>query len=200
MSEERVVPGKTNTQNTAKHIARYNLALTAVDGKTVLDAACGSGYGTRILSMVAKDVVGWDIDSKTIDYALKNYSAENNRFYVQDLNNIEKNNLREKGIVGSFDSVVSFETLEHLENPTKTLNEFKKIMIPGGVLIASVPLNEKDGQNEFHKHTYTLATARNLFSSFRSEAELIQKGLSFYPAQPQFATEPFSYYIFIGRS
>ena len=49
-----------------EHLHRYMLAAKFAEGKTVLDIACGEGYGTYILSQVAKSVIGVDISKETI--------------------------------------------------------------------------------------------------------------------------------------
>ena len=53
-ADERVIPGISNTFNLQKHIARYNFVLSEVKDKSVLDLACGTGYGSFLMSLVAK--------------------------------------------------------------------------------------------------------------------------------------------------
>jgi 2-polyprenyl-3-methyl-5-hydroxy-6-metoxy-1,4-benzoquinol methylase len=197
MSYLRVVPGITPVENVGKHVARYNLAMMYCQNARVLDAACGSGYGTRILSMVAKEVVGWDSDKEAVDYALSHFGAENSAFYTVDLQRKIKKNL--VGVTSPFDAVVSLETLEHLEKPEKAVELFEDLLRPNGFIIASVPLNEFKGQNEHHLHTYTLQSARDLFLGFNPIDELVQHSLSFYPVDvlDSFPDEPV-YYLFVG--
>jgi 2-polyprenyl-3-methyl-5-hydroxy-6-metoxy-1,4-benzoquinol methylase len=196
MSDIRVVPGFTPVENVAKHINRYSFALCFCQNKTVLDAACGSGYGTRILAMVAKSVLGIDIDKDVIYQAETTYNAPNSAYLPLDLELLNKSKLDQQ-----FDVIVSLETLEHLENPTKVLKSFAKLLNPGGMLVASVPLNEVKGQNEHHKHIYTLETAKELFKDFTPITELVQHGLSLYPTEfcSQFPDDPV-YYLFAGIS
>lgn len=199
MSELRVVPGTTSIGNVSKHIARYNISLMYAQDKRVLDVACGSGYGSKMLSWVAKDVVGWDVDQEAIDCARKNYGAKNIAYYKQDLNNIDFDKLNQNGATNKFDVIISFETLEHLKNPKKTIDDYKKLLNPGGIIVGSVPLNEAPGQNEHHEHTYTIRQARQLFSDLNKGLELVQHGLSFYPPEEPIISQKFSYYIFAGN-
>jgi len=197
MSDLRVVPGITGVHNVCKHIARYNMALDSCNSKRVLDAACGVGYGTRIISMVAREVVGWDIDQTAIDQAMTEYNARNSAYYCVDIENI--GNKREIGAHSPFDTIVSLETIEHVNDPEALIANFSELLVPGGFLVASVPLNEVKGSNEHHQHVYTLETAKELFTNFHPITELVQHGLSFYPTQfcDQFPNDNV-YYLFAG--
>ena len=55
---ERVIPGQVNDDLWSEHLARYAFARRFADGKRVLDAACGEGYGSAFLGAVAASVVG----------------------------------------------------------------------------------------------------------------------------------------------
>jgi len=110
------------------HIKRYRFAASRIQhGSTVLDIACGCGYGSRILHDARLKTTGIDISSEAIEYAIHNYNGPS---YLQakaeDLGDL------------SFDAVVSFETLEHLKEPEKLLAKIKTEL-----LIVSVPNEEK---------------------------------------------------------
>ena len=84
-------------------------------GDTVLDAACGMGYGSAIIwdSTLAVKVIGLDNSDSAIEYARNMYShdrpgLEFNKQDVTDLSNFDDN---------SIDTVFSFETVEHLLEP-----------------------------------------------------------------------------------
>lgn len=192
MSEERVVPGKTNIVNVMKHIARYNIALSACERKDVLDCACGSGYGSFLLSQVSNTVCGIDIAKDAISHAEENYSRGNITFHqrsAEDLLSVFKEDC--------FDTIVCFETLEHLEDPVKVLADFKKLLKKDGTLIASVPLNEDPGQNEHHKHVYDLTSALGLFNKngFLLNSDTVQSGINFYDYDHPINKEKFVYYV-----
>jgi 2-polyprenyl-3-methyl-5-hydroxy-6-metoxy-1,4-benzoquinol methylase len=96
------------------HVARYEFAKSRVSGY-VLDAACGVGYGSYLLSDVA-DVTGVDIEQEAIEYARTHYAGPN--YYVGDI---------EKSSVGKgYDWIVSFETIEHLKDPKVVLLAFRE--------------------------------------------------------------------------
>lgn len=196
MSDERVVPGKTHVFNVMKHLVRYTLALQYADGKRVVDAACGSGYGTHLLGQVAQEVVGWDIDQKTIDYAREQYGRKNTAFYVANLEHLPSLSLI--GGQKTYDTLVCFETLEHLQDPQGFLRRMKSHV--KGHIVASVPLNEPDGFNEHHVHRYNLQSAQTLFTDFRKTGECIQHDITFFEITSPVKDQLFSYYIFVGQT
>ncbi len=119
-----------------KSLQRYEFAQKYCHGKYVLDAACGCGYGSNILSREAKRVLGVDYSQEAIDYALKFWAAKNITFKQADLNS-------DLTTLGDFDVVVSLETVEHLDAPIiETCQKFHKILRPGGLLIMSHPEQE----------------------------------------------------------
>lgn len=131
------------------HLDRYKFAGDFVVGKEVLDAACGTGYGTSLLSKVAHNVDGVDICSDSIDFANKYYSSDNVEFH--DENVLTFDNKR------TYDAIVSFETIEHVENIDELLLRFSSLLRSDGVLILSVPNNWQDlDLNSAHKHNFTV--------------------------------------------
>lgn len=130
---ERCIIGKTNKGIEKEHLNRYNFALEYVNDKVVLDIACGSGYGSKILSEKAKKVIGVDISEESINFAKQNFDSKKIKFFVGDVTNLNfiKNN--------SIDIVISFETIEHLEDYRRFLEEIKRILKKGGTAIISTP-------------------------------------------------------------
>ncbi|MCC6181895.1 MAG: hypothetical protein B6D44_00550 [Ignavibacteriales bacterium UTCHB2] len=119
-------------QNTLEHLHRYSIALNLVQDKTILDIACGTGYGTNILASRAKAIVGIDVDEKTIEQARYNYRKGNIEFKAGSITSIPyKDNY--------FDVVVSFETVEHIENHELMMSEIKRVLKADGILIMSSP-------------------------------------------------------------
>ena len=64
---ERYVP-ELRGQIYYEHFHRYAMTLELARGGDVLDIACGEGYGTAALSLVAKSAVGVDNDGETIQH------------------------------------------------------------------------------------------------------------------------------------
>jgi len=143
------------------HKMRYEFASQYVNGKSVADIACGTGYGSNILRKLgnAKLVLGIDIDTKTIDYASSKYGWENVEFKCNSADNVEIED-------ESFDVIVSFETIEHVDNDEKLLSEFHRLLKPNGILIISTPNNWPLEISKFHKKVYDFDSFNVLLSNF----------------------------------
>lgn len=123
------------------HVVRYQWAGGYVKpGDRVLDAACGLGYGIHVLRSLtrAASVTGIDASQTAIDYAAACFPG-NGGAYVGRLPGA----LAEFA-EGSFEVVVSFETLEHVYDPVALIAEFFRVLSPGGRLIVSVPNDWSD--------------------------------------------------------
>jgi GT2 family glycosyltransferase/ubiquinone/menaquinone biosynthesis C-methylase UbiE len=131
-----------------EHWHRYLAAKHLVEGKDVLDIACGDGYGSFVLAETAKSVVGVDINQESIIAAQENYFKSNLTFMEGNCDAVPLGD-------GSVDCVISFETLEHHNQHEEMLKEIKRVLRPSGLLVLSTPdrciYSEKLGIcNEFH--------------------------------------------------
>ena len=136
----------------AFHVDRYDFAVKYLKGMNkdslmILDIACGTGYGSDILKILnPKLIIGVDIDSETIRYASKKYGSERCVFKIA--NAIDMKDFRDK----MFDAIISFETIEHLEDPILFLENINRLLKNKGILIMSTP--NKWGLNAPHKVDY----------------------------------------------
>ena len=133
---------------TLEHLHRYLLACELAVGKTVLDIACGDGYGAAMLARHAAQVTGVDIDTPTVERARGKYVADNLRFLQGSATDIPLDD-------DSVDLVISFETIEHLMEQDRMLYEIRRVLRPEGFLIISSPdkyeYSDVPGyHNEFH--------------------------------------------------
>ena len=116
-----------------EHLHRYVFARQLVAGKSVLDAACGEGYGSALLASTAASVVGLDLSTQTIDHARKRYAGLSGlSFETGDCTRLPFEDRQ-------FGSIVSFETLEHLREQQAMLAEFRRVLKEEGFLIISSP-------------------------------------------------------------
>lgn len=149
---ERMVPEQAEADTFWEHIYRYRFAAQFVAGKRVLDIACGEGYGAAALSQSgAQDIIGVDVSAEACEHAARRYGIEAR---LGDAQNIPLPN-------GAVDTVVSFETIEHISHPEKFLDECVRVLQPGGRLIISTPNRNaylKDApQNPYHLKELTEA-------------------------------------------
>ncbi len=130
-----------------EHWHRYAWAAEQLGGLEVLDAACGEGYGSRLLAARAQSVVGLDIDADTVEHARARYRKDNLHFDCGSVTELPYADDR-------FDAVVSFETLEHLEAHDKLMSEFRRVLRPTGFLLISSPdrktYSDETGYNNPH--------------------------------------------------
>lgn len=154
MSDPRVTPGQVNVTNLQKHIARYNWTLDKIRNARVLDAGCGTGYGSFIMSWSAEKVHGIDIDKPAILYATNVFKWEKTIFYTSDICKWEKPT--------TYGAIIAFEVIEHLEDYNLFFDKVDKNLASGGTFIFSIPVNEKEGDNTHHIHTFDLTKAIDL--------------------------------------
>ena len=135
-----------------EHAARYVFALPFVEGKSVLDIACGSGYGIGLLRSKARYVTGVDIDPVAANEA-KAECGDNGAVLLGNGPGLPFDD-------ATFDVITSFETLEHLHERGEFLSELRRVLSPGGTLVLSTP-NANYSQpvngvpaNPFHLHEY----------------------------------------------
>ncbi len=145
------------------HKDRYEFAKTYCDRKDVLDAACGTGYGSAILAAAAKSVVGLDIDTKAIEYAVETYGQRDDIQFVNGC--VEFTSFEDS----SFDLVVSFETVEHTLCPGSHFREIVRLLKPDGIAIVSVP--NSWGLTDHHFWDFDLGMLKSLVSENFQSAE-----------------------------
>ena len=133
-----------------EHLHRYAFASQFVNGKKVLDLACGEGYGSFLLSKTARCVMGIDINPETIQHASNAYPKDNLEFKEGSILNVP--------ISGSkiFDVIICYEVIEHITEHEILLSEISRLLKDEGLLIISTP-NKKiysdgpDYHNPFHE-------------------------------------------------
>ena len=127
---ERMMPESSGMQTFWEHIYRYRFASRTVRGRRVLDVACGEGYGTAALAKAgAASVVGVDISPDACEHARLKYGVDARAASAENLPFGDK----------SFETVISFETIEHLENPSRLADECRRLLTDDGTLVISTP-------------------------------------------------------------
>jgi cyclopropane fatty-acyl-phospholipid synthase-like methyltransferase len=117
------------------HWRRYEFALEKlVGGGTSGDFACGTGYGSVLLAQRSSKVVGADLDGRVVAAASRRYRHVPNVSFL-------RRNLLDLNHKNTFDTIVSFETVEHFspDEIPRLFATFASASKPGAMLILSTP-------------------------------------------------------------
>ncbi|SDJ03319.1 class I SAM-dependent methyltransferase [Alteribacillus bidgolensis] len=178
--EERIFPKEMKPSNgmLLEHLARYYFALPYAKGE-VLDIACGSGYGAQMIAKAKKKeikkIIGVDIEPNAIHYANQNYYHPLLTFRIGD---VLDSNLKEK--IGTFDTVISFETLEHVPNDKEFLKRLYSLLKPGGTLVVSTPFGQGRGKPCNSLYHYHQLTEHEFITLFTDNEECFEDVQFFY--------------------
>jgi ubiquinone/menaquinone biosynthesis C-methylase UbiE len=131
------------------HAAKYEMAVTFCERKTVLDCACGGGFGSDILARVATKVYGIDSDPNVLADANYFYPAANIEFMLGDARKLTLPD-------NSVDVAISVETIEHFVEQDEFMAELKRVVRPGGTIMITTPDHDVNMQlgvyNSKHRH------------------------------------------------
>lgn len=161
----------------AKHYYRYVFAANQINdlGGTgeVLDVASGTGYGVRVLDQKL---------SQTFDYTACEISREaslyGNKYYPKaDFVQGDAQNLPFDS--KSFDTIVSFETMEHLPDTHSYLQELRRVSKSGSNILISVPYDQDlDSESQTqrktypHVHSFDLEDIKSLMHEYFNQSDI----------------------------
>jgi SAM-dependent methyltransferase len=190
---ERVIAGQVDPDLFNEHISRYAFAARLARQKRVLDIACGTGYGSAELAVVARTVVGVDRSEEAVAYAQEHYQRPNLQFEVAAAEMLPFPD-------GGFDLITAFEVIEHLENARALLSEARRLLAPRGQFVVSTPnrlyyeeTRRLSGPNPYHTREFEFEEFRTLLTEYFPHAFLFVQNHSdtivFQPCDPSPATE-----------
>ena len=174
---ERIVPllqGGVDVQHldsykeSIKHISKNDL---------VLDIACGSGWGTEMLSHHASQIYGLDISYEAIEYAKENYLNKPGCNFCYFQGSI----LDIPFVEGKFDVVNSIETFEHVkhEDIETLVRECHRVLKDGGQFIFTTPDHDiypyhptPDQYRGYHFWHYTQGELLDILTPYFKEITL----------------------------
>jgi SAM-dependent methyltransferase len=185
---ERVIPGQVDVDLLNEHLARYAFAARLARGKRVLDAGCGAGYGSAELAHTAHCVVGADLAAEAVGFARANYRLPNLWFEQASCVALPHRD-------STFDLVVAFEVIEHLEKWREFLLEVRRVISPNGQFIVSTPnklyyteSRGAEGSNPFHVHEFAFDGFREALKAIFPHVALFMEnhveGVTFQPHEP----------------
>jgi len=116
-----------------------------ISGKRLLDAGCGTGHFSKVASEKGAVVTSMDIGVRLLEKVAEKCETERVVGSVLDMR--YDNNC--------FDFIISSEVIEHTENPYRAIEEFYRVLKPGGILALTVP-------NRFWKWSCVIANATGI--------------------------------------
>jgi len=122
------------------HLNRYIWASTQIRGPVVANAACSTNYGTPLLEVPGRLVVGFDRNEVALERARKEGRY---KFFNRDI---------QLETFEGFTSLVCLETFEHLVDPWDFLS---KLSLSVKEIAMSVPCIPTKHFNEFHLTDFT---------------------------------------------
>ncbi|HEX2173212.1 MAG TPA: class I SAM-dependent methyltransferase [Dehalococcoidia bacterium] len=125
-------------------VRRGNLALRralrAIDGRggRILEAGCGAGRFIRTIKRLRPDLVAYGADVSEAAIRRARTYDDGVTYDVGSLSHLPYPD-------ASFDMVVLFDVLEHVENPCTALNELARVLAPGGLFHGLIPCEGQVG-------------------------------------------------------
>jgi SAM-dependent methyltransferase len=94
----------------------------------------------------ASEAIGVDVDESTVAHATQRYPDAT--FRVADVTNLPFED-------GRFELVASFETIEHVKQPERALDELRRVLSDDGLLVISTPNKHRYlVENRFHEREF----------------------------------------------
>ncbi len=146
----------------------YYAAIPYIKGD-LLEIGCGEGRGVKQLAPLANSYTAIDkiqqvIDSLSAEYPQYRFLQAN----IPPISDLEDN---------SYDTIVTFQVIEHIKKDTEFLKEIHRLLKPGGQALITTPNIKKSlTRNPWHVREYTADQLTDLCSSIFSK--VASKGIT----------------------
>ena len=171
---ERLQPGDPLfAVDLARHEAAYAFALDRADDGSLLDLGSGSGYGTQMLASNQHLVVGLDRVAPVTSPPHTN------------ANFVRGNVLGSPFASACFSRIVSFQVIEHFEDPAQYVTSISSLLAPHGEALISTPNRlTSDGVNPYHLREYSADELRDALGAGFESVEML--GVSAGPSVQEY--------------
>lgn len=144
-----------------QEMSLYYQSPNWISSNRILDAGCGNGYYSKLLSQVfiGKQFVGVDISPELIDTAIEDNQQENFSFIAGDF-------LDSKG---PFDAIIMRLFLQHLQDPLEAVDKAIHLLRPGGCLLI---IDSVDSCRHYYPD---IPKFRDLFNLYRSQQRSVMR-------------------------
>ena len=146
----------------------YYLAQPYIKGN-VLELGCGEGRGVALLAPLSKQYVALDKITQVVEALKKKFpDLDFHQAVFPPFGHVKDH---------SFDTVVSFQVIEHLKDDNLFLSEIYRVLRPGGRAILTTPNIKKTlSRNPWHIREYTARQLIALAAKYFQKAEI--KGIT----------------------
>ncbi|MFT6866737.1 MAG: ubiquinone/menaquinone biosynthesis C-methylase UbiE [Cyclobacteriaceae bacterium] len=148
----------------------YDLAIPYIKGD-MLELGCGEGRGVELLAPKADSYLALDKIAEVINELKEkypNFSFESSVFPPMRIAD------------DSFDTIVTFQVIEHIQDDALFLKEIQRILRPGGTALISTPnIKMTLSRNPWHTREYTGDELKTLASKYFKEVDM--KGIAGSP-------------------
>lgn len=142
-----------------------------VEGQTVLDVGCGTGFGSLQLARRAKHVNAFDIDDEAANFAFW-LETPNLKVVPHSVDLCEYMPFK------PHDAVVMVEVLEHIPDWRVALGNVQTLLAPGGKLYISARNRNADlRRNDLHEREWTAAEFKAALAGYFSSVTLYDYSL-----------------------
>ena len=139
---ERFVPDRDGPELAYEHVHRYLIAAKLLKGLRVLDLAAGSGYGALLMEQAGCQMTTLDLDPIGLRGSRSGFCADAQKLPLRD---------------DSFDAVVCFEAIEHVEDPEALVSEVERVLGGRSIFLVSSPDRSIYSDRAGHQNPYHLA-------------------------------------------
>ena len=160
------------------HLATYKYCIPFIRGKVVLDYGCGTGYGTSLISEYCTQITGIDISPEALSYAQSHFSAPNLNYLQIKPAEIAPLPFSDR----SFDVILSFQVIEHVQDISAYLRELDRVLAPDGRVAIATPdrsarlFSFQKPWNLWHLREYTQTQLQDTLSEYFSDVNVLQTG------------------------
>jgi SAM-dependent methyltransferase len=149
-----------------RHLVVYEWIAERCAGLSVVDMACGEGYGTDVLARRASRVTGVDANPDAYEHARLKYTRPGVRF-VRNMIELYRE---------PCDAVVFLQTIEHVPDPEGALRHFKEmadtVYVSTPNLLTLAPPGAAKSGNPWHLREYRASQFRRLCESAFDHVEM----------------------------
>lgn len=149
--KSKYINAAISTDTFKKILADFAISLNYVN---VFDVGCGTGLLEKFIlhNFIPKKILGIDYSKNRINKAIEqcNICKNSVEFTCEDINFAIDRLIKDQV---KFEVIFAFEVLEHLLHPEKVMKSLKKLLSPTGIIVGTMPVQEKT--NNIHLSAYS---------------------------------------------